>query len=171
MEEALDYFPELEDVHIDIRIKNDIEGSFMQAQPIFRSMLGGRKKRKYKIKISRYLIIERNVKDVAYIPHDVLVGWIGHEMGHLIDYLPRTNLNLIWFGIRYVFSKKFMAEAERRADIFAIERGFSSFLIKSKNYILEQTSLPEKYREKIRKYYLSPEEVMMYLEGELDPVS
>lgn len=167
----MSHFPELKNVSIDIRVKKDIEGSFMQAQPVFRSMFVHKSKRRYKIKVSRFLIIERNVKDVSYIPHDVLVGWIGHELGHVLDYLHRSNFNMIMFGIRYLISKKFLIEAERRADIFAIEKGLSSYLIKSKNYILEQTSLPEKYRAKIRRYYLSAEEVMMYLEGELDPAN
>lgn len=167
VKESFDYFSELDETLVEIRLKENISGSFMQAQPVFRSMFPNRKRR-YKIKISRYLIVEDEVMKISEIPKDVLIGWIGHELGHIMDYLPRTNFNMIVFGIRYFFSRKFMSNAEKSADIFAIEKGLSAYLIKAKNYILEHTSLPEKYKAKIRKYYLSPEEVMMHLEGDLD---
>ena len=143
----------------------------MQAQPIVGSMFSRKSKRRYVIKVSQYLIIEDDVMKLSEMPENVLIGWIGHELGHIMDYLPRSNFDMLFFGIRYLISRKFMANAERRADIFAIEKGLSPYLIESKNYILEHTSLPESYKEKIRKYYLSPEEVMLYLEGELGTVN
>ena len=49
--------------------------------------------------------------------------------------------------------------AERRADLFAIEHGFGTELMATKNFILDKSTLPERYKKRIRRYYLSPTEL------------
>lgn len=166
--EALSYFPELYDVPIEFRFKKSIKGSFMQAQPIFSTFFRSRKNRAYKIHMSHFLVVEGDPIPIAEIPDKVLVGWIGHELGHVMDYLHRSSLNLVEFGFGYLFSKRFFMGAERAADIFAMEQGLAHHIVEAKNYILNHTSLPESYKRKIRKYYMSPDEVLLSVEGKLD---
>src|SRR5690625_3820353 len=114
---ALAYFPELEEVGIEFRFKNDISKSFMQAQPAFSNVFKGKNNRNYYIFISSQVNIEGKDFSVRDIPSDVLVGWLGHELGHVMDYRDRSGMGLVIFGLRYVTSNKYIMKAERRADV------------------------------------------------------
>ena len=94
------------------------------------------------------------------IPSDILIGWIGHELGHILDYQNRSNINLIWFGLKYLISDNHIIEAERAADTFAVNQGMESYILKTKDFILNNANITPSYKLRIEKYYLSPEEIM-----------
>ena len=94
------------------------------------------------------------------MPTDVLIGWVGHELGHVMDYQERGNLNLVGFGVRYVLLKEFVKKAERAADSFAVSRGMSEYILKTKRFILDHSEIDETYKTRIKQYYLSPDEIM-----------
>ncbi|MBL3657111.1 hypothetical protein [Fulvivirga sediminis] len=162
---ALSYYPELKDTRIRFVFKENIKKSFMQAQPIIKSMFSGKVNREYVIFISRFFKIGNEKIFIHNIPFDVVVGWIGHELGHVMDYKNRGLLRMIKFGIGYLISKSYVIGAERVADTFAIEHGLADKIIATKNYILNHADLPEKYKNKIRKFYMAPEEVMMIVQS------
>lgn len=155
---ALSFYPALKDVPIIFKLKEHVRGSLMQAQPHVKTILKGRKG--YVINISKYLLINNNKMRIQDLPENVLVGWIGHELGHVMDYIDRTFLGMVKFGFGYIFSRKFILGAERDADINAIKHGLSENIISAKNFILNHSELPKKYKEKIRRFYMSPEEVL-----------
>lgn len=157
---ALEYFPELYDTAIEFKFKNNIKKSTMQAQPRFTSFFKKKENRAYIILISRKIQIEGEVFTMADIPSDVIIGWIGHELGHLMDYRDRTNFGMLIFGIKYLFSSKHIKEVERAADTYAVAHGMGDYILKTKNFILDNANLSEKYKERIRRLYISPEEVM-----------
>ncbi len=163
--EALSYYPELENTHIDFLFYKNIKGSVMQAQPKIKTMwFRNKSKRSYKVKISRHLhLVHRDMK-VEEVPHDVLVGWIGHELGHIMDYRDRSNLAMACFGVNYVCSKRFLRKAERNADKYAISHGLSDYIIETKHFILDHAKFPKAYKEKIRELYMSPEDVIASVE-------
>ncbi|MBM1104594.1 hypothetical protein JQC67_00450 [Aurantibacter crassamenti] len=163
-EKALSYYPELENTAITFKFKNKIKKSTMQAQPVFGSLFKSKKKRKYVILISERFKIEDTVYSTKDIPSDVLIGWLGHELGHVMDYEQRSSLNLIGFGIGYSFSMKYLKNAERTADTYAVNHGMESYIIATKNFILNEAGIPETYKNRIKKYYLSPEEIMLLVE-------
>lgn len=160
IEIALAHYPELKDTPINFEFKKNIKKSTMQAQPSFGSFFRKRGKRAYNIYISETVNISGEVLFTKNMPSDVLIGWIGHELGHVMDYRNRSNLNLIWFGIKYLFSEKHIVEAERSADTFAVQFGMEQYILKTKDFILNQANIDEKYIARIKKYYLSPEEIM-----------
>lgn len=165
--EALSYFPELIDTKIDFQFKHKISGSVMQAQPKAATLFFRNKSnRDYKIKISRYLELEDEVVPIEELPHDVLLGWIGHELGHVKDYLERSALNLMGFGVRYVCFKDFVTEAEIAADSYAVAGGLGEKIIATKNFVLNHDRLPDDYKDKIRALYMSPGEIMSMVEAE-----
>ena len=94
------------------------------------------------------------------MPSDIFVGWIGHELGHILDYQNRSNFNLIWFGFQYLFSENHIIEAERAADSFAVNQGMEDYILKTKDFILNHAQITLTYKDRIKKYYLSPEEIM-----------
>ncbi len=161
---ALGYFPELKDIHIDFIFRERKMSSFMQAQPRWRSLFRSRISRRYVIRISRAFDIEGEHFTVEQIPSEILVGWLGHELGHIMDYLDKSTMNLIAFGASYLFSGRAVQTTERSADINAILHGMGDFIFNTRNFILDHTELPEKYKDKIRRLYLSPPEILELIE-------
>ncbi|MEP5254303.1 MAG: hypothetical protein ABJQ39_04515 [Winogradskyella arenosi] len=161
---ALDYYPELEDTAIEFRFKKNIKKSTMQARPTFGSFFKSRKNRRYVILISETFKIADKEFLTRHIPDDIFIGWIGHELGHVMDYQNRDKLNLVWFGLKYVFSQKHIVEAERAADAFAVNHGMADYILKTKDFILNHADITPSYKERIKKFYLSPEEIMHLVE-------
>lgn len=158
--EAISFYPELYDTAIEFKFKDNIKKSTMQAQPRFASFFKRKENREYLILISRNIQIEGEHFTMEDIPSDVKVGWLGHELGHVMDYRERTNFGMLIFGIKYLFSSAHIKEVERTADTYAIAHGMGDYILKTKNFILDNASLSEKYKERIRRLYISPEEVM-----------
>ncbi len=157
---ALDFYPDLEDAAIEIRFKKNIKKSTMQARPRFTSFFKTKKNREYVILISEKFKISDKEFSTKDIPSDILVGWIGHELGHIMDYQNRGKINLIWFGLKYLFSDHHIVEAERAADTYAVAHGMETYILKTKDFILNHASITPSYKLRIQKYYLSPEEIM-----------
>ncbi len=157
---ALRYFPELKNTEIRFQFKKDIKKSTMQAQPTWASFFKGKKGRGYIILISKKIKIDQEAFTIEDIPSDVITGWLGHELGHVMDYRDRSSLGMVFFGIKYLFSKAHIKEVERAADTFAIMHGMGEYIIKTKNFILDHAQISETYKKRIRSFYMSPEEVM-----------
>ncbi|MBJ7881235.1 hypothetical protein JEM65_11325 [Gelidibacter salicanalis] len=161
---ALEYYPELEDTHIEFRFKPNIKKSTMQARPTFGSFFRSRENRSYVILISETFKIADKQFLTTHIPSDILIGWIGHELGHIMDYTHRNKLNLMWFGIKYVLSDTHIVEAERAADTYAVQHNMEEYILKTKDFILNNADIHDAYKLRIKKYYLSPEEIMDVIE-------
>ena len=161
---ALAYYPQLKDTKIEFRFKKNIKKSTMQARPTFGSFLKSRKNRHYVILISEKFKIADKEFLTRHIPDAIFIGWIGHELGHIMDYQNRSKLNLIWFGLKYVFSQNHIVEAERAADSFAVAHGMEDYILKTKDFILNNAHITQSYKDRIQKYYLSPEEIMELVE-------
>jgi len=159
---ALSFYPELKEVPIAFKFKKKIKKSTMQAQPIFTSLIS--KSRKYVILISERFTIADTTYLTKDIPKDIMIGWLGHELGHVMDYRNRSSMGLVWFGIKYLFSSRYIQKAERAADTYAVRSGMEEYILKTKAFILEEAGIPEKYRNRIKKLYLSPEEIMEIVE-------
>ena len=110
---ALRYFPELKDTEIRFQFKKDIKKSTMQAQPTWASFFKGKKGRGYIILISKKIKIDQEAFTIEDIPSDVITGWLGHELGHVMDYRNRSSLGMVFFGIKYLFSKAHIKEVSR----------------------------------------------------------
>ncbi|MFV8224555.1 hypothetical protein [Christiangramia aquimixticola] len=161
---ALGHYPELKDTPIEFKFKKNIKKSFMQAQPKLGGLFKKRKNRSYIIYINEKFRIEDEVFDLSKVPSDVLIGWLGHELGHIMDYRDRTGAGLIWFGIKYVTSKNYIREAERIADTYAVNHGLGDKIIATKDFILNHSHLSENYKNRIQNLYLSQEEIMVLID-------
>ncbi|APA66310.1 hypothetical protein YQ22_07655 [Maribacter sp. 1_2014MBL_MicDiv] len=161
---ALSHYPELTDVAIEFKFKKNIKKSTMQAQPSFWSVFKSKKNRSYKILISERIKIADSVYYTKDIPSEIMIGWLGHELGHVMDYQQRSGLNLIAFGFKYITSKSYIREAERRADSYAVNHGMETYILATKEFILKKAGLTQKYVDRIKNFYLSPEEIMVLVE-------
>lgn len=167
---ALSYYPDLKDIPIEFKFKEHIKKSTMQAQPKFSSFFKSRKKRSYVVLISKHIKISNKEFRTKDIPRAVMIGWLGHELGHIVDYQSRDNLNLVGFGLQYLFSVDYIKHAERTADSVAVDRGMGEYIIATKRFILDHAEISEMYKNRMRKFYLSPEEIMQMVE-KVDSVS
>lgn len=158
---ALSFYPELEDVTIRFQYKEDIKKSFMQAQPDFSNLFKGKDDRSYNIYISSRFLIEEEEFSMSDVPSEVLIGWLGHELGHIMDYRDKSAMGLIIFGFRYVTSSNYIKEAERAADTYAVNHGMSDYILATKNFILNHSHLSDSYKARIARLYLSPEEIIV----------
>ncbi|WP_349663498.1 hypothetical protein IZU89_13000 [Cellulophaga lytica] len=158
---ALSYYPQLKNTEIEFRFKDNIKKSTMLAQPVFGSLLKSKKKRRYLILMSKKFKISGKEFKTTDVDSDILVGWLGHELGHILDYQNRSSLNLLWFGIKYSLSDNYIKEAERAADSYAVASGMGDYILKTKNFILNNAEIDSTYKARIIKYYLSPAEIML----------
>ncbi|MDO9554067.1 hypothetical protein [Rhodonellum sp.] len=164
--QALSYFPELAEVDITFAFKDKISGSIMQAQPrMFSLLVDTKENRKYKINITRYLDFEDKSIPIEEVPYDALVGWIGHELGHIMDYLDRSTTGMMRFGVKYMLSDKKVIEAELTADGYAIGCGMGHQIVANKNFILNNDNFEEAYKDKIRNLYMSPSQILSIQEA------
>lgn len=157
---ALSFYPELKNTVINFIFKPHIRSSVMQAQPVFTTLLWKRKDRRYRINISSHFKLIRCNMSITEIPGEVIVGWIGHELGHILDYEHRSNAGIVSFGYRYIFSPAYVKEAERVADTYAVDRGLGKYIIATKRFILDHAEIPQAYKSKIARLYLSPDVIV-----------
>ncbi len=157
---SLSFYPELKNTVIRFNFKKNIRTSLMQAQPVFSTLLYKRKNRRYRINISSHFKLSSYDLPITEIPEEVMVGWIVHELGHIMDYEHRSNAAIVLFGTRYLFSPKYVKEAERVADTYAVEHGSGKFILATKRFILDHAEIPQEYKNKITRLYLSPDVIV-----------
>ena len=168
---ALSFYPELKDVKIEFKYKKNIKDAFMQAQPKFTDLFKRKKNRSYYVFMSHKFLIEDEEFSMAEVPSEVLIGWLGHELGHIMDYLDKSTWEMAKFGARYVTSEKFIRKAERTADTYAINNGMGNYIFATKDFILNHSYFSDAYKARKNRLYLSPEEIMVLvsnLEEELE---
>jgi len=164
VKKTLTYFPNLKNVPVEFKFKKKIKRSTMQAQPRFTKVLSPWHKREYIIFIKTHFKLGDINRPIEQLPQDVLIGWLGHELGHIMDYERMSNFQLIQFGIGYLTSNASIVNAERQADTFAIKQGMQDYIIKTKKFILNHADISEAYKARMKKFYLSPEEIMDMVE-------
>ena len=157
---ALSHYPELEDVKIEFRYKKNIKNAFMQAQPKFADLFKGKKDRSYYVFMSSKLLIQDEEFATADVPSEVLIGWLGHELGHIIDYRDKSAMELVKFGARYLTSENFIKKAERAADSHAINHRMGNYIFATKDFILNHSHLADSYKARKARLYLSPEQIL-----------
>ncbi len=150
-------FPDLHENKV-ILSRKPLGKTNMQAQPVRNIHFFNKKKRAYQVTLSNDIELEKYFKPED-LPEEVLVGWFAHELGHVMDYFDRSGWNLIRFAVGYLLFENHRIGTERRADVFAIKKGFADYLVATKQFILDHSKLPEEYKQRIKKYYMTVEEV------------
>ena len=89
-----------------------------------------------------------------------MIGWIGHELGHIMDYESRSNTGMVAFGYHYLRSGAYVKRVEVIADTYAVNHGLGEYIIATKRFILDHAELPQAYKDKIARLYLSPDDIV-----------
>jgi hypothetical protein len=153
---ALSHFPELKNSRIRLSFKK--MKSTMQAQPKFDLIFKNREMRNY------YLFINNNKSSNGLIytelSFNAMVGWIGHELSHIVFYSQKSSFSIIGFGVHYVLSDKFLRTTERNTDRIAIHHGLGFPLYEGVIYLMNNPNVSPEYKDKIRKHYMNPREIL-----------
>lgn len=157
---ALSYYPALKNTAIRFVFKQRIKSSVMQAQPVVGSLLKSRRNRVYQINISALFTLMHTAIPIHQLPADVMIGWVGHELGHIMDYETKSTIGMARFGLGYLFSSDYVKKAEQIADQYAVDHGLGHYLVATKRFILDHAELPQAYKDKIARLYVSPEEIV-----------
>ena len=160
IKEAARHYPELADYVILFRFSKINRQSFMLAQPRLRSLIFPKSKRQFEILINRKKFVDNAMFEDGRIPSEIIIGWIGHELGHIKDYIDRSTLNLMWFGYKYATDKKFLMKAEVTADKNAVHAGLIDYLVTSKKFGRDPKYFPQTYIDKLNELYPSVEAVL-----------
>ena len=162
---ALTRYPELH--HTRVILKHKPINSTMQAQPSPEFMFKRKNKRGYRIFVNNNPL--RTGIDYKELSFNGLVGWIGHEFAHLIDYNTMKNRALLGFIVGYVFNKRKMRRTERNADRETIKRGLGIQLLDGVSFIEKNNKTSKKYRKRKQKNYLSEAEIMLDIKRNCAP--
>lgn len=154
---ALSHYPELQQTAIRFVFRR-LNKSVMAARPVVRRLFGD--KRMYDIIINPVFKLPHSIEPIHQLPDDVLIGWFGHELGHILDYEERTVWGIARFGLLYGLSKRYIRKAERVADTFAVNRGMAPYILSTKEFILGHSDLSPRYKNKIARLYLSPDDIV-----------
>jgi hypothetical protein len=152
---ALSHYPELKNVRIEFIFRN-IKAT-METRPKI-NLKAFTKHRTYQI----FLNLNKGktkALDIDSLSESIKIGWIAHELGHVVDYESRTALSLFFMGAYYVSVPSFKRNIEQSVDIISIRHGFGREHCEGVEYLLYNSNATEKYKKKHLKYYL-PMEVM-----------
>jgi hypothetical protein len=157
---ALSFYPELRETPIHFILDPNTSKSIMLSQPVAISFVKGQQNREYVVKINPRFSMVHDTLLIQNVPTDILIGWFGHELGHILDYTNRSNAQMIVFGIKYVASESFLRQAEINADTYAVDHGLGEYIIKTKNFILNNAGISPQYKARIKRLYLSPQQII-----------
>ncbi len=133
------------------------DDSFLQAQPARSSLFSEPLERTYEIQVNPRLF-------ECPPTSEALSAILHHEFEHLVDYTEWSGLGIIGHGTRYVLSKRFRIEYERKTDLKTLKKGFASGLIAYREWLYPRLT-PRQLEEKRETYY-TPEEIREWLEAE-----
>jgi hypothetical protein len=161
---ALRHFPELKESSLKIKLKSI--STTMQAQPKWTFIFRAKEHRGYQILVNR----DSSSNGMFYrdLSFNSLVGWIGHEFAHILDYSKKDNFEMIGFIADYVTSKERMRKVERKADKETIRHGLGIQLLDGVTFFHKNRRVTKEYRERKKNYYLSPEEIIAEIQQNCD---
>jgi hypothetical protein len=159
---ALSYFPELDDIRIELREKKI--KTTMNARPsISSTILRVKTKRKYLIRINNFQGTNRILTHT--IPDNALTGLYGHELCHIIDYIDKGRLKMIFTGINYI-NRRGKAGLEKKIDSMTIARGLGWELHAWADFVLTSPDASDKYKSFKKTTYLQPFEIEAYIRAD-----
>jgi len=152
---ALSYYPELKNIKIIFQFGSPV--STMVSRPKLKSIFRSGNKRVYQV-IIRKPGISKNGLEWSELSFNSLVGWIAHELGHIVHYSHKTSGGVLFTGIKYAFPG-YRRRMERFTDNLVIQHDLGYALLDGTNYTINYSNATPHYKNYLVKYYLSPKEI------------
>jgi len=153
---ALSFYPELKNTAIEFRFGKS--NFTMTSKPKFNSILMDKKRREYVVTIEKLGSSKNNI-EWSELTFNAIVGWIGHELGHIVHYSHKTNSGVVLIGVKYAFPG-YRKKMERFTDQIAIQHGLGYALYEGVDYTMNSSHATEHYKTCQQKYYLQPHEII-----------
>jgi hypothetical protein len=151
---ALSHYPELKDIKIEFVFGESSHP--LSTQPTRGSVFLPARDRTYRILISTKL--PRSRQDVMFknLEFNLQVMQFGHELGHVMDYLSKTTMGILYDALfyKFPFHKK---TVERNADRICLNNGFGYQMLEFCKLVKKLVKIypEEKYYNTYFKYYFS----------------
>lgn len=155
---ALAHYPELKDVRIEFAFKKcDIP---LYTQPRIATLFKPADQRIYEIVICDETRKEMRPTLLRNLDFNTQVGVLGHELGHVVDFLDKNLLKVIKTGILYAI-KKYKHRLEAGTDHVAIKHGLGWQLLGYAQLVekLKKEYPGEKYYQTYFDYYKTSSEI------------
>ena len=88
-----------------------------------------------------------------------MVGWIGHELGHVLHYSHKSGGGIMFIGIKYAVPG-YRRKMERFTDQLAIQHNLGYALYEGVDYTINSSHASEHYKNNQEKFYLHTEEII-----------
>jgi hypothetical protein len=147
---ALSRYPELKNTRIEFLFKNIT--ATMETRPKI-NLKAFTKDRTYHVFINLNEGKNRAL-NIDSLSETIKIGWIAHELGHVVDYESRTAFSLMAMGLFYVSVPSFKRNIEQSVDIITIRHGLGWEHCEGVEYLLDKSNATEKYKKNNLKYYL-----------------
>jgi hypothetical protein len=153
---ALSFYPELKNTPIEFRFGKS--NFTMTSKPKFKSILEDKRLRQYVITIEKLGSSKNNI-EWSELSFNAMVGWIGHELGHIVHYSHKTNCGVAFIGVKYAFPG-YRRKMERFTDQIAIQHDLGYALYEGVDYTMNRSHASAHYKKCQQKYYLQPDEII-----------
>ena len=154
---ALSYLPELIDE--DLKFKFASINSTARTTVTFGSVFK-------KFNKQYIIIINNDINRTGMLlnqaPFDAQVALVGHELAHVLDFKDRSFLEMVWWGLSYLFVKQ-RTKIETLADQETIKHGLGWELYHWTNFVLHHSTANKKYLKMKESKYMLPDEILRYM--------
>jgi hypothetical protein len=158
---ALSFYPELKYTSIEFKFAR--LNFTMISKPRFRSVLKSREKRQYVIVIQKPGPSKTHLQ-WQELSFNALVGWIGHELGHIVHYSNKSTAGIMFIGVKYGIPG-YRRKMERFTDQVAIQHNLGFALYEGVDYTMKCPHASAHYKRSQEKFYLQPNEILSRIES------
>lgn len=153
---ALSYYPELSKTKIIFKQKHI--HTTMASRPPFKVLFQSKENRTYNICINN----SNNLKGalLSDLTFNEQIGVIGHELGHVTDYMSKSKWQLATTLIKYLFKPSYKRMLEAQTDNTAIIHGLGWQLYDFDVFLMCKSMVNKKYLKHKQKFYMSAEQIL-----------
>lgn len=152
---ALSYYPELR--YSEIVFQFGPTMSTMVSRPKLKSLFKSGNKREYRVIMCKPGTSKSGF-EWTELSFNSLIGWIAHELGHIVHYTHKTSGGVLFMGLKYAFPD-YRRRLEKFTDNLAIQHDLGYALFEGTDYCINYSNATPRFKKYMKKYYLSPIEI------------
>lgn len=137
---ALSFYPELENRHITFRFRK--RKTPLSSRPRLFSLFKRKKNRRYVITISTKTTSRLAPILFVNLPYNAQIGVLGHEIGHIVEYNQKKNIQIMGLAFK-MLNSKYINGFEFNTDRIAIEHGLGYQLYDWSSYVRKALNIEE----------------------------